>query len=158
MNLKKVVFGAVTIMVITLSCSQSATKVSEAPLELKTIVLSEQNVELETVYPATIKGQEDIEIRPRIDGFIEAIYVDEGSVVRKGQSLFKINSPSSEQGYTTALAAVNSADAQVKNGVMTSTDYLSQINLLTQAKLNRKTHEIQALQSNEMVVARRSAE
>lgn len=114
MNLKKVVFGAVAIMVITLSCSKSATKVSEAPQELKTIVLSEQNVELETVYPATVKGQEDIEIRPRIDGFIEAIYVDEGSVVRKGQSLFKINSPSSEQGYTTALAAVNSADAQVK--------------------------------------------
>lgn len=53
---------------------------------------------------------------------------------------------------------VRRAEAQVKNGVMTSTDYLSQINLLTQAKLTRKTHEIQALQSNEMVAARRSAE
>ena len=114
MNLKKIVFGAVALMVITLSCSKSADKKDEAPQELGTTVLSEQNVKLETVYPATIKGQEDIEIRPRIDGFIEAIYVDEGSVVRKGQSLFKINSPSSEQGYTTALAAVNSADAQVK--------------------------------------------
>lgn len=114
MNLKKIVFGAVALMVITMSCSRSAEKKDEGPQEYATTVLSEQDVQLETVYPATIKGQEDIEIRPRIDGFIDAIYVDEGSVVRKGQSLFKINSPSSEQGYTTALAAVNSADAQVR--------------------------------------------
>jgi membrane fusion protein (multidrug efflux system) len=114
MDLKKIVFGAVALMVITTSCSRSADKKEEGPQEYETTVLSEQNVRLETVYPATIKGQEDIEIRPRIDGFIEAIYVDEGSVVRKGQSLFKINSPAAEQGYTTASAAVNSADAQVK--------------------------------------------
>lgn len=49
---------------------------------------------------------------------------------------------------------VRRADAQVKNGVMTATDYLSQLNLLTQARLTRKTHEIQALQSGEMVKAR----
>jgi membrane fusion protein (multidrug efflux system) len=111
---KKIVFGAVALMVITMSCSKSAAINDEAPQELETTVLSERSVDLETVYPATIKGQEDIEIRPRIDGFIDAIYVDEGSVVRKGQSLFKINSPQSEQAYTTASAAVSSADAQVK--------------------------------------------
>lgn len=114
MNLKKIVFGAIALAVITMSCSRSSDRPVEGPQELKTMVLTEQDVELETIYPVTIKGQEDIEIRPRIDGFIDAIYVDEGSVVRKGQSLFKINSPSAEQGYTTALAAVSSADAQVK--------------------------------------------
>lgn len=36
------------------------------------------------------------------------------------------------------------AEAQVQNGVMTSTDYLSQINLLTQARLNRQLHVLQA--------------
>ncbi len=53
---------------------------------------------------------------------------------------------------------VRRADAQVKNGVMTSTDYLSQLNLLTQALLTKKTHEIQALQSGEMVKARLAAD
>ena len=37
---------------------------------------------------------------------------------------------------------VRRAEAQVQNGIMTTTDYLAQLNLLTQARLTRKTHEI----------------
>lgn len=50
------------------------------------------------------------------------------------------------------------ADTQVKNGVMTTTDFLSQLNLLTQAQLTRKTHEIQMVQSREMQHAKGSME
>ena len=39
------------------------------------------------------------------------------------------------------------AEAQVQNGVMTETDYLSQLNLLTQAQLARSLHRIQAAQA-----------
>jgi outer membrane protein TolC len=49
---------------------------------------------------------------------------------------------------------IRRADAQVKNGVMTMTDYLAQENLLTQAKLTRKAHEVQAAQAREMERAR----
>lgn len=46
------------------------------------------------------------------------------------------------------------ADAQVSAGVMTPGDYLSQVNQLTQIRLNRKLHEIQAVQAREMLRAR----
>jgi outer membrane protein TolC len=46
------------------------------------------------------------------------------------------------------------ADAQVKNGVMTMTDFLAQMDLLTQAQLTRKTHEIQAVQAREIYLAK----
>lgn len=49
---------------------------------------------------------------------------------------------------------VRRADAQVKNGVMTTTDYLAQINLLTQARLTQKTHELQLTHAKEMLVAK----
>lgn len=49
---------------------------------------------------------------------------------------------------------VRRADAQVKNGVMTATDYLAQLNLLTQARLTQKTHELQLAQAREMLVAK----
>ena len=49
---------------------------------------------------------------------------------------------------------IRRADAQVQNGVMTMTDYLSQVNLLTQARLNRKTHLLQAIQAQEMLRAK----
>ncbi len=77
------------------------------------ITLKEQDAVLESVYPAVIRGKVDIEIRPRVDGFIDAIYIDEGSIVEKGEPLFKINSPKSDQDVATAKAAVTSAEAQV---------------------------------------------
>lgn len=49
---------------------------------------------------------------------------------------------------------VRRADAQVKNGVMTATDYLTQINLLTQARLAQKTHELQLAHARERLVAK----
>lgn len=53
---------------------------------------------------------------------------------------------------------IRRADAQVQNGVMTMTDYLTQINLLTQARLNRKTHELQIVQAQEMILAKMNDE
>ncbi|MDR0824356.1 MAG: efflux RND transporter periplasmic adaptor subunit, partial [Prevotella sp.] len=85
MNLKKIVIGAMALLVMA-SCGKKFTNPfgdgDDKPQVYETTVLAEQSAQLETVYPATIKGQEDIEIRPRIDGFIDAIRVDEGSVVR----------------------------------------------------------------------------
>jgi outer membrane protein TolC len=49
---------------------------------------------------------------------------------------------------------VSRADAQVKNGVMTATDYLTQINLLTQARLAQKTHTLQLAHARERLVAK----
>lgn len=49
---------------------------------------------------------------------------------------------------------VRRAEAQVQNGVMTTTDYLAQLNLLTQARLLRVTHDIQLTQALEMYRAR----
>lgn len=63
--------------------------------------------ELKSTYPAIIKGKQDIEIRPKVAGFITQLCVDEGSVVRKGQTLFVID-PVQYQ------AAVKVAEANVK--------------------------------------------
>jgi len=114
MNLKQIMFGATALMFIASSCGNGmGVNTNTVPKEYPTQTVSTQNVQLETVFPVTIKGQDDTEIRPRIDGFIDAIYVDEGTVVSKGQTLFKINSPSAEQALRTAQAAVESATAQV---------------------------------------------
>ncbi len=49
---------------------------------------------------------------------------------------------------------IGRADAQVKNGIMSVTDYLTQLMLLTQAKLTRKTHEVIIVYSREMQLAK----
>lgn len=114
MNFLKIVCGASALVFFVTSCGNRQGSSEQAPPQkYPTAIVNRQDAELKSVYPVTIKGKEDIEVRPRIDGFIESIYVDEGAVVKKGQSLFRINSPQSEQALTSAEAALKSAQAQV---------------------------------------------
>lgn len=69
-------------------------------------------------YPATVQGQQNIEIRPKIDGYVEAIYVDEGATVRRGQPLFRINAPQYAQEVRTAEADIKIAQANVNAAQM----------------------------------------
>ena len=113
MKLKTIAFGAVSLLMLA-SCGRRGGEQQEAePLPYDVITVSKQNAVLQSVYPATIKGTQDVEIRPRIEGFIQEIYVDEGSVVRKGQVLFKVESPQTEQAVTTAKASVSTAKINV---------------------------------------------
>ena len=69
-------------------------------------------------FPATVQGQQNIEIRPKIDGYVQTIYVDEGATVRKGQPLFQISAPQYEQGVRTAQANIKIAVADVNAAQM----------------------------------------
>lgn len=114
MKLEKIALGAAALMMLVTSCGNKQNSAEDSAGEkYPTMQVRKQTAESETVYPATVRGREDIEIRPRIDGFIDAISVDEGSVVKKGQLLFKINSPQAEKDLKSAEAAVISAKAQV---------------------------------------------
>ncbi len=97
------------------SCGNKNSQYSKetTPQYYPAITVSPQKMTLESAYPATIKGLADVEIRPRIDGFIEKSFIDEGSVVKKGETLFVINSPQSVQALETAKALVNSTQAKL---------------------------------------------
>jgi membrane fusion protein (multidrug efflux system) len=77
--------------------------------------VSPRNATLNSDYPATLQGQQNIEIRPKIDGYIDHIYIDEGSVVKKGQVLFRISAPQYAQDVNNSAAAVSSAEADVNS-------------------------------------------
>jgi membrane fusion protein (multidrug efflux system) len=81
--------------------------------DFRVLALQPRDATLNTEYPASIQGQQNIEIRPRVDGYVDKIYVDEGAVVKRGQPLFKINAPQYEQDVRTAAASIKSAQADV---------------------------------------------
>lgn len=87
-------------------------------LEYPVITLTPQTANLRNIYPAAIEGQQNIEIRPKVDGYIETIYVDEGAMVKKGDRLFKIHAPQYEQEVRTAQAAIKIAEANVNSAQM----------------------------------------
>lgn len=83
--------------------------------EYKTLTLQPESATLNSDYPASIQGQQNIEIRPRVEGYIDKIFVDEGAVVKAGQPLFKISAPEYEQQVRTATASIKSAQADVSS-------------------------------------------
>lgn len=92
---------------------KAAAAAAAGPQAYPVFTVSAQTTELNSDYPATIEGIQNIDIRPKVDGFIQKILVDEGSVVKKGQLLFTIMAPQYEQEVRTARAAISSAEADV---------------------------------------------
>ena len=78
-----------------------------------------QSAELQTTYPATIKGVQDVEIRPKVSGFITKLCVHEGQAVKKGQLLFVIDNETYQAAVRQARAAVNAAKAQLNTAKLT---------------------------------------
>lgn len=83
------------------------TQIPQASNEYAVREIKTTECNLSTSYPATIKGIQDIEIRPKVSGFITKVHVDEGDFVRRGQVLFSIDRVQYE-------AAVKSAEATVR--------------------------------------------
>lgn len=106
-------------MLLFEACSPTQSQTQEGTIqEYPVSTLQAKDAVLNTDYTATIQGQQNIEIRPKVDGFVEQILVDEGAVVKKGQLLFKINAPQYEQEVRTAAAAIKNAEAEVNTAKM----------------------------------------
>ncbi len=118
----KLFSAAALLMAVLASCGNSQKPAGGAPgqeaVDYKVITLQPRQATLNVDYPASIQGQQNIEIRPKIDGYVEKIYVDEGAVVKKGQLLFKINAPQYEQEVRTAEAGIKTAEADLSMAKM----------------------------------------
>ncbi|GGF05167.1 efflux RND transporter periplasmic adaptor subunit [Flavobacterium limi] len=115
---KQSFFRILAASIVIASCGKKDDKSAQAEgapqvKEYKTLTLASQSATLYTDFPASIQGQQNIEIRPRVEGYIDKIFVDEGAVVKTGQPLFKISAPEYEQQVRTASASVKSAQAEV---------------------------------------------
>lgn len=104
--MKKIALWVLTAVMLT-SCGSKSNKMGEASNDFAVETIQTTTADLKTSYPATIKGMQDIEIRPKVSGYLVKLLVDEGATVRKGQPLFLIDS---EQ----YRATVKAAKAQIR--------------------------------------------
>lgn len=131
-----------TLLMCIASCKNKQPEIAADQVKAFPIaIMSVQDVELQATYPAVLKGQEDIDIKARVEGYIDAIYVDEGALVKKGQPLFKINSPSSVQLIENAKANYNTAQLDVERirplaekGIISQVKLSAYENVLASAK------------------------
>lgn len=97
------------------SCkNESGQNMAQAAPQYPVLKISEAPITLQRKYPAVIQGEEDIEIRPRINGYLQKIYIEEGSRVKKGDLLFKIDAPQYNEVVKAAQSAVKNAELKVQ--------------------------------------------
>ena len=94
------------------SCKQKPIS-EEAEINVTTHRLIETDTTINFDYVAEIMAEQNVEIRSRVKGYLEVIYIDEGKPVKKGQQLFKIN----DDDYKVNLAQTK---ASLKNAIASS--------------------------------------
>jgi membrane fusion protein (multidrug efflux system) len=104
---------AISILIMmAVSCRQNpASQTEENVYRAMEIGLSNQT--LQSTFSASIRGKLDIDIFPQVSGYITQLFIDEGSTVHKGQTLFIIDRVPFEAALRTATANVTAARAQV---------------------------------------------
>ena len=83
------------------------------PPRLAVMKVGESDVNLETSIPASLEGENDIEIRPQVSGFLTKVHVQDGQRVKKGEVLFTIDQVQLQAAVDQAEAAVAVAQANV---------------------------------------------
>lgn len=99
------------IVAVLVSCGQKGNKDfgdNEFPVE----TVKSQSTSMQTSYPTSLKGIQDVEIRPKVAGFITQVCVKEGQTVSASQLLFVIDNATYQAAVRQAQASVNTATAQ----------------------------------------------
>lgn len=145
-------------------CKGKSQDMQQQAPELAVMTVGETDAELNTVYPATLHGKNDVEIRPQISGFLTKVMVKEGQRVSAGQTLFIIDQVQLQAAVDAARAAVEVARANVNTAqtnaannkilldknIIAQTAYQTSVDALNAAKaqLNQAQANLTSAQKN----------
>lgn len=118
MKMKKMMMFA-ALAATLVSCGGGGGRPNFGDNEYPVVTVGTSSADMQTTYPAIIKGVQDVEIRPKAQGFITQINVKEGQTVSAGQVLFVIDNETAQQQVRQAQAAVNTAQQQVNTAKLT---------------------------------------
>ena len=117
--MKKKLFLAATITTVLASCGGGGGMPNFGDNEYPVQEVTTSAAAMQTTYPAVINGIQDVEIRPKVTGFLTQINVTEGQTVQAGQVLFVIDNETYQAAVRQAQASVNTAQSQVSTAKLT---------------------------------------
>ena len=106
---KILMFAAATLLLA--SCGGGGGRPTFGDNEYPVLTVGTSSTQMQTTYPAIIKGVQDVQICPKVQGFITQINVKEGQTVSAGQVLFVLDNVTYQSQVRQAQAQVNTAQA-----------------------------------------------
>lgn len=113
--MKRISITSFIIALLLVSCGKKEEQQMppQGPMPFPVEKVVKQDAVVFQEYTANLEGQQNVEIRPKVNGFIQKIFVDEGQMVKKGQLLFKLETQTLSQDASAAKAMVQAAQVEV---------------------------------------------
>ena len=109
----------VAIAAMFASCGGGGGRPQFGDNEFPVMTVGTSQADMQSTYPASVKGVQDVEIRPKAQGFLIEINVKEGQTVGAGQLMFVIDNVTAQAQVRNAQAAVNAAQQHVNTTKLT---------------------------------------
>ncbi|MEH6764318.1 MAG: efflux RND transporter periplasmic adaptor subunit [Aequorivita antarctica] len=145
---------ALGILLLFSSCgddksAQQAQGAPQAPT-LPVVAIPTKTVTAYTTYPASIEGIVNSQVQAKISGYITDVLVDEGQKVKRGQTLFRLETQTLSQDAAAASANVNAAQVEVdKLKPLVEKNIISNVQLETaKAKLQQAKSGYNSIAAN----------
>jgi membrane fusion protein (multidrug efflux system) len=105
----RVIAAGVTAAIVAAACKKDAPPPAPPPPEVAVVQVEPRRVPTSYEFTGEVQPYRRVEVRARVDGVIEARPFTEGSIVKPGQVLYRIDRVRPEAAYRSALARYQNA-------------------------------------------------
>jgi membrane fusion protein (multidrug efflux system) len=109
----RLVTGMLATLLVTSACGGETAPAAPPPPEVLVATVEQRDVPVVTELVGQTKGSQDVEIRARVEGYLEDVAFTEGSIVRKGQLLYRIDPKPLQATLANARADLATARARL---------------------------------------------
>ena len=132
---------AALLVSLLVACGKEVPKLPPPPLEVSTITVKARDIDISAEYVAQTQSSQAVNIQARVSGFLDKRVYTEGSVVKAGQVLFRMDPKPFQAQLDAANAALqrNQAALAVAKQNLDRTKPLAAKNALSQKDLDDAT-------------------
>lgn len=125
------------------ACKQSDSQETHNKEYVPVAILHPTTIKFPRSYVADIQAIQFVEVKPKVEGFIQQVFVDEGQLVKKGQPLFRLSSDEYLESVKEAEANYKQAQAQYDMAIydVERTERLVLKQILSQIRLDHANKE-----------------
>ena len=117
--MRRFLFTLIPITCLAAGCNSTekpgatAVSASSAPTTVATVPVESKKLSTTVSLPAQLEPYEQVDLYPKVTGFVESVTVDRGSRVNAGQVLVRLSAPELLSQKSQAQAAVRAAESQM---------------------------------------------
>mgnify|MGYP003574932767 CR=1 FL=1 len=102
-----------SVVALSLSACKKEAPKQDGPKPYPVISVENKNIVGYDIFPASIEGRVNNDVRAKIQGYITQVLVDEGQYVTKGQPLFRLETNILNESATAAKAGIGAAQSNI---------------------------------------------